>query len=531
MFLTLVSITAQARLLTVCACVSFTSLQAQDLLPLEAVNTEADEMHPVIHPAGDLYFTRLSKNPAVGGNSGGGDVWKSSPLSPNDYAAPTKVTDFSTPHFDLLVGFPDSVTAYVYHHQQKGMQGIFVYQWQAGEWQLDSALNIPGFRSLGPEFNARLAPDGKSIFMSMQSFESYGNEDMYVSFWKEDQGIWSPPVNLGTNINSAYQELTPFLSNNSDILFFSSNRPGEGSGFQLFYSERQDDSFLNWTVPVPLTFLDQEGVTLSYLESPIDQSAYFTSTTSSEGYGDIFKLSQPLKGAIYDSINDNRVLIDTTVPLEASPERTTPLKGEVLDSTVVLDTTESRPENPAERKQRWLDQVAKELSDFSLLGIFEDGEIVPVDGISGGQEVASWVLTVPGFMPMTVDMDSSFSKDMLVPASPGMRLDLKAIQFERGSFELADSTSIGYIKAVAGFLIASPSIKIGLEGHTDNLGNVGLNKTLSTQRAAKIRDLLVESGVDLERIRVSGFGGTRPIADNATEMGRILNRRVELVVL
>ena len=232
-----------------------------------------------------------------------------------------------------------------------------------------------------------------------------------------------------------------------------------------------------------------------------------------------------------NSINDNRVLIDTTVPLEASPERTIPQKVEVLDSTVVLDPTESRPENPAEKRQGWLDQVAKQLSNFSLLGIFEDGEIVPVDGISGDKDVASWVLTVPGFMPMTVAMDSSFSKDMLVPASPGMRLDLKSIQFERGSFELADSTSIGYIKAVAEFLITSPSIKIGLEGHTDNLGNVGLNKTLSTQRAAKIRDLLVEAGVDLERIRVSGFGGTRPIADNATEMGRILNRRVELVIL
>jgi outer membrane protein OmpA-like peptidoglycan-associated protein len=143
----------------------------------------------------------------------------------------------------------------------------------------------------------------------------------------------------------------------------------------------------------------------------------------------------------------------------------------------------------------------------------------------------SWILSVPGYIPLTVDWDQPFSMGNLTPAAPGSRLDLSIIQFERSSYQLADSLSLGYIQTLAEFLIRNPSIKIGLEGHTDNLGNVELNKTLSTLRASQIRDLLVKQGVDFERIRISGFGGTRPIADNKTEAGRILNRRVELVVL
>ena len=50
------------------------------------------------------------------------------------------------------------------------------------------------------------------------------------------------------------------------------------------------------------------------------------------------------------------------------------------------------------------------------------------------------------------------------------------------------------------------------------------------KRASKIRGYLTINGVDFERVRISGWGGNRPIADNQTEEGRVLNRRVELLI-
>jgi outer membrane protein OmpA-like peptidoglycan-associated protein len=68
------------------------------------------------------------------------------------------------------------------------------------------------------------------------------------------------------------------------------------------------------------------------------------------------------------------------------------------------------------------------------------------------------------------------------------------------------------------------------QGHTDNRGSAGYNLQLSKRRAASVADYLVYQGIASNRILVLGFGETRPIADNATDKGRSLNRRVELLI-
>lgn len=511
---------------------SFNTICAQVPLPLSNVNSSFDELHPVFHPSGDLYFARVLQ-PGNSGISGSGDIWKSSATSEGEFSDPVIVNELVTDSHDLIVGFPDEHTAYVFHHQYEGSHGIFVYQKNSGTWQMDSVLNMPGLRSLGTNFNGRLSKNGKTILMSMQSFGSYGNEDLYFSTWNDKTNSWSRPVNLGPTINSPFQELTPFFREEDGILFFSSNRPGEGSGYQLFYSIKLDDSFTQWSSPVPLTFLDREGITLSFMENPVNGNSFFTSTSSSEGYGDIFIVSPEIQAEI-----SKRIEVDSEEKRNAIPGLAEITKSENAQSPVLIDaaSTSERPEtkplSEQEKRQQWIDQVALQVQGFSLKLISPSGELLSaenyasLDGVDG-----SWILSLPGYIPFTVDWNQPFSEANLTPVEPGSRLDLSIIQFERSSSQLTDSLSIGYINNLADFLLSAPNIKIGLEGHTDNLGNVGLNKTLSTQRASQIRDLLVKKGVDFERIRVSGYGGTRPKADNKTEEGRILNRRVELVIL
>jgi outer membrane protein OmpA-like peptidoglycan-associated protein len=83
---------------------------------------------------------------------------------------------------------------------------------------------------------------------------------------------------------------------------------------------------------------------------------------------------------------------------------------------------------------------------------------------------------------------------------------------------------------VSGILLAHPSLKIEVEGHTDSVGGEEYNQHLSEQRAATVRDYLVQSGISMNSVSAVGFGFTRPVASNDTAAGRQQNRRVELVV-
>ena len=86
------------------------------------------------------------------------------------------------------------------------------------------------------------------LVFSADSYSTVGVEDLYVSVLQA--GKWSEPKNLGRKINSTAQELSPSLSGDGKYLYFSSNgRRGYGS-FDVFFSERLDDSWTNWSDPV-----------------------------------------------------------------------------------------------------------------------------------------------------------------------------------------------------------------------------------------------------------------------------------------
>jgi outer membrane protein OmpA-like peptidoglycan-associated protein len=83
---------------------------------------------------------------------------------------------------------------------------------------------------------------------------------------------------------------------------------------------------------------------------------------------------------------------------------------------------------------------------------------------------------------------------------------------------------------ISGIVLAYPDLKLQIEGYTDSIGSDDYNQTLSDKRAESVRDYLVSSGVAMNNVAARGLGKSDPVADNTTEAGRKLNRRVEMIV-
>ncbi|MBA0432151.1 MULTISPECIES: OmpA family protein [Stenotrophomonas] len=90
-------------------------------------------------------------------------------------------------------------------------------------------------------------------------------------------------------------------------------------------------------------------------------------------------------------------------------------------------------------------------------------------------------------------------------------------------------TSEPQLAQVLDLLRADPSLKLSIEGHTDNSGAAAHNRSLSEDRARSVVAALTAKGIAADRLQAAGFGADRPVADNGSEQGKARNRRVELV--
>jgi outer membrane protein OmpA-like peptidoglycan-associated protein len=111
----------------------------------------------------------------------------------------------------------------------------------------------------------------------------------------------------------------------------------------------------------------------------------------------------------------------------------------------------------------------------------------------------------------------------------GLIVQMNDVLFDTAKYTLRPAAREKLAK-IAGILLAHPSLKLEVEGHTDSVGGEDYNQRLSEQRAATVRDYLVQNGIAMNNVSAIGFGKTRPIASNDTSAGRQQNRRVELVV-
>ena len=115
-----------------------------------------------------------------------------------------------------------------------------------------------------------------------------------------------------------------------------------------------------------------------------------------------------------------------------------------------------------------------------------------------------------------------------VPQPPKKVFVLEGVNFESGKATITPDSHISLMKVVD-IMETFTEATFKIVGHTDNVGSKDKNKQLSADRAAAVKNFLVENGINESRIETEGMGDAKPVASNKTPEGRAQNRRIEFI--
>jgi len=347
-----------------------------------------------------------------------------------------------------------------------------------------------------------LSPDKRDLYFASRRTGGFGGSDIYVSHLQSN-GSWSKPENLGSEINTAGDEYSPFIHADNQTLFFTSNGlPGYGEE-DIFLTRR--DSQNKWSKPENLGYPINTINTESTLFIASDGATAYYSSDRSDTKGGLDIYSFELRP-------------------DVRPNKTLWIKGKVFDkktnaglpSTVELIDLVSK---------RTLSKVQTDETGNYLITL-------PV-----GKDYAfnvnrrGYLFYSDNYSLKDKSPDSTYEKNIpLQPIEVNAFIVLKNIFFDFNKYDLKPASQVELDKVVQ-LMQDNPTVKIQIEGHTDNVGKAADNMKLSENRSKAVVSYLVSKNISVTRLTSKGFGATKPIADNKTEEGKAQNRRTELKVV
>jgi len=515
---------------------------AQELrhIRIDSINSGYDEFNPVLSPDGNtLYVTRKGHAQNIAGVIDPGDIWFAKKTGNGWTKLQHADNGWNHQGLNGIAGFSsDGSRVYLLNYFEKDnngnaslKNGIAVSNLVNGQWTVPQKLNIRYFENKSRHLSATISKDEKVMILSMRSFLTEGNEDLYVTFRGED-GRWSQPKGLGPSINSFGQEWTPFIAEDNKTLYFSSNTlPGYGSR-DIFVTTRLDDSWTQWSEPLNMgSSINTEGVELGFYLPNGSAEAFFSSTQNSEGRGDVF--NYPLS----DDIPVQPVVEEEPQQVKPEQEVLASRPNMVVMTFQVLDAATKKPIDADVSLINEGDTVklntAELEGDQKFMKAFAERDSVEVRIVAAGYLNYNEAFAVmSGGMNSANPNAGNVEAFYLTPIKEETPVVLENVLFKKGSANFSDqNAAYAQLSTLVKLMNDNPAVRIRLEGHTDNLGNEEILKSLSQNRVKKVRDYLVSQGINPARIDFVGLGGEKPIASNDTLEGREKNRRVEFIVI
>ncbi|MGI8952323.1 MAG: OmpA family protein [Chitinophagaceae bacterium] len=476
----------------------------------------------------------------------------------NNYVfAPVNMGDsINSPQSEYYPSFTINDSIFVFTKRGEGIREDFMQSTLLKNGYSKAKL-IEGDINVEPSKGAiNISQDGEwLIFAGNFSGQGFGNFDLYISY-DTPQG-WSEPTNLGSNINTEFWESSPSLSPDKNALYFSSDRPGGFGGKDLYVSYRQPNG--KWSAAQNMgPNINTAGDELAPFIHADNQTLYYTSnglpgyggtdiyvvrkdengkwgTPENLGYpintieneGSLFVASDGVTAYYASDRADTRGELDLykfQLKPEVRPAKTLYVQGYVTDA-VTKKGLPCAVELSNDSTQQIVTRVQTDETGFYFITL-PVGKNYTFTVNRKGYLFYSDVFALANKNP-----DSTYEKNIaLNPVTLNASVTLKNIQFDFDSYQLQPVSLIELDKLIQ-LMNDNPSIKILISGHTDNIGNEADNSKLSTNRAKAVVDYLVSKGIDVKRLQYKGLGASKPIADNSTEEGRAKNRRTEFTVV
>lgn len=369
------------------------------------------------------------------------------------------------------------------------------------EWKEPQNLGFP-VNTRAWESQPSVSFDGRTLYFASARPGGFGGMDIWQTTYSK--GRWSPPINLGPEINTPGNEETPFIAKDDATLYFTSDFHAGLGGVDIFYTRRAASG--KWEKPTNLGYpinTHKDERCLAIGANGID--AYIASERDG-GYGGLD-------------------LYEFELYLNARPLRTGYVMGNVYDAKS-LKKLRSRIEliDLATGKTIIESQSNKVTGEFLVclqgnknyaLNVSAEGYLFHSENFALKDQSAT--------DPLLLDIPLS-------PIIPGEKVVLNNVFFEVDKFDLKEESKVELNKLVA-FLKSNPTMVIELSGHTDNTGLKQKNFDLSNNRAKSVYQYLISNGIEATRLSYKGYADTQPVADNKTEAGRKQNRRTEFKVI
>ncbi|MCE6990575.1 OmpA family protein [Dyadobacter sp. CY323] len=521
-----------SNLILIILLISFTA-QAQLENLGKTVNTEYNEISPIISPDGKtIYFSRVSHPQNTHGPKGSQDIWFSELKNDKWTQARRLPPPLNKEGYNSLYSItPDGNTLLIKGSYKNGVyetRGFSTSKKTTRGWAAPNKIEIPGYAKMSKgQFDCGyLSTDGKVLVMSFSEKKNSKTDDMYVSF-KQKNGEWSKPLNLGPEINTEeFTETTPFLAPDGVTLYFSSDRKGGQGSNDIYYSKRIDKSWKRWSRPVNLgAAINTDGYDAYYTISALGDYAYMVSFKDTEGKGDVVRFNLQPKTTPGDTTEAPIANIPVADPV-------------VMISGKVIDSKTGKPvqatiiyENLVDGEEVGTATTNPTTGEYKIVlpyGQKYSMRAVAPDFIAEGENIDLTDSTANGKGKTFREITNKSLK--LIPIEEGQIVRLNNIFFATGKSTL-NSESFPELNRIAISMTENKTLAIELGGHTDNTGSAEFNLKLSQDRADTVREYLIGKGIEPDRVGSKGYGETIPVAKNDTPEGQQQNRRVEFKIL
>ena len=322
--------------------------------------------------------------------------------------------------------------------------------------------------------HACVSKDGEILYFVSDKPGGYGGTDIYRCMKLED-GTWGFPINLGNNVNTAGDEMYPYISPQGTALYFSSTGHSIFGGLDINKSYKTRSH----------TFLKPENVGLPFNSNKDDFGIIFNDNYGTEGFFSSNRLQDGHGGddIFYFSYQNNKVCKDPVKNfkmLVVDKKTKEPLANVALKMTVKADgrVYEDVTDNNGE-----VNLTVEGCNDFDVEATrdFYLNNLFYYDGFRKS---------------VTIELDKKELNNMV---------ELESIFYEKAKYDVPPA-SIKQLTLLATLLKKNTDVKIELSSHTDSRGEDKFNMELSQKRAEAIVRFLVSNGVNPAQMVAQGYG-------------------------